>query len=556
MPVGIRHPCGGTVSFDLMRSQLGHEGEMKILTAGQMAEVDRLTSELYGVPSILLMECAGRSVTEEIAREQPRLARGRVLIFCGRGNNGGDGLVAARHLLSRGGQPEVILLCDPAQLKGDARSNWEMARSVGLPVQVAASAAERRALLKGLSAPAVVIDAIFGTGLSRPIGDDLKGVVAWINQASSRSYVVSVDIASGLFADSAIVPGAAVKADMTVTFTALKLAHVLPPAANMGGRVRVVPIGSPASLLETPEHRFELEQAEKVREVLPPRPRDSHKGTYGHVLVVAGSRSKSGAALMAGMAALRSGAGLATLALPASLRKDVVGKFPELMTEYYPETRQGTLDRSAAEGLAGSLVEFDALVVGPGLSTHPSTRALVEATVRQSPIPVILDADGINAFAGNPARIQNRHGRPIILTPHPGEMARLLGVQIAEVQKRRLEVATSCASENGLYVVLKGFQTISASPGGRAVINSTGNPGMATGGSGDILSGMMGRFVAGWWRRYRGADAEALLDHVAAAVYLHGLAGDLAAAEKGEESMIATDLLPHLAAAFRSVSLS
>lgn len=529
---------------------------MKILTAGQMAEVDRLTSKIYGVPSILLMECAGRSVAEELAREQPRLARERVLVFCGRGNNGGDGLVAARHLLSRGGLPEVIMLCDPAQLKGDARSNWEMARSVGLPVQIAASTSERRALLKRLPAPAAVVDAIFGSGLSRPVGEDLKAVVAWINQISSRSYVVSVDIASGLFADSGLVPGPAVKAHLTVTFTALKLAHVLPPAADMGGRVRVVSIGSPATLLENPEHRFELAQAETVRWVLPPRPRDSHKGTYGHVLLVAGSRSKSGAALMAGMAALRSGAGLATLALPASLREDVVGKFPELMTDYYPETRQGTLDRSAARELAESLSGFDALVLGPGLSTHPSTRDLIEITVRQSPIPVVLDADGINAFAGRPDRIQNQHGHPIILTPHPGEMARLLRIPIAEVQKRRLEVAASCATEHGVYVVLKGFQTISASPGGRIVINSTGNPGMATGGSGDILAGMMGRFLARWWRLYRGADAEALLDHVVAAVYLHGLAGDLAAAEKGEESLIATDLLPQLPAAFRNVSLS
>lgn len=527
---------------------------MKILTARQVAEVDRLTSELYGIPSRLLMECAGRSVVDALDRERSGSLQDRIVIFCGRGNNGGDGLVAARHLVSRGGRPEVVLFADPAQLKGDALANWEAVRSLGITVHVAAAVREQRALLRRLARPPVIIDALLGTGLSKPIGPDLKGAVGWINGACGGSYVVSVDIPSGLFADSPSVPGPAVRAHLTVTFTALKPALVFPPAAELAGRVQAVAIGSPAWLLENPEYKLALAEAAQVRKVLPRRARDSHKGHYGHLLVVAGSRGKSGAALMAGMAALRSGAGLVTLALPESLRRDVIGRFPELMTEYFPETPTGSLDSSGAAALLKILPQFDALVMGPGLTTHRSTQGLIRELVRESGIPVVLDADGINAFAGKPELLRNRHGRPVTITPHPGEMARLLGTSIGAVQKQRLETATRCAVENGCFAILKGFQTICCAPDGRAFVNPTGNPGMATAGSGDVLSGMVGRFVAGWWRRYRGADLAALLDHLTAAVYLHGLAGDFAAAAKGEECLVATDMLSHLPEAFRSVS--
>jgi NAD(P)H-hydrate epimerase len=234
----------------------------------------------------------------------------------------------------------------------------------------------------------------------------------------------------------------------------------------------------------------------------------------------------------------------------------VIGKFPELMTEFFPETAVGTLDAAGTSLLLKGLPQYDTLVMGPGLSTDQSTRTLIRDVVHGATVPVVLDADGINAFAGKPRLLRNRAGYPVIITPHPGEMARLLGVSIASVQKQRLDLAVQCASENGCFTILKGFQTVCATPDGRAFINPTGNPGMATGGSGDILSGMAGRFVAGWWRRFHGADISALADHLIAAVYLHGLAGDLAAAEKGEECLIATDLLPHLPEAFRSVTMA
>jgi NAD(P)H-hydrate epimerase len=526
---------------------------MKILTASQMAEVDRLTTEIYRIPSILLMENAGRSFADELGKAVPDLNKKRIQVFCGKGNNGGDGFVAARYLSLRGAKPEVLLFADPHNLKGDALTNWDIIQSLGTPVRILSAPAEARAFLKRAPVPDVIIDALFGTGLSKPIGREFEPIVDWVNDAGSTAFVASVDIPSGLFADSAGIPGPSVKARLTVTFTTLKLALVLSPAAENAGNVFVAPIGSPASLLENSEYRMNLIDAAQVRKVLPPRARDAHKGTYGHIYVVAGSRGKSGAALMTGLAALRSGAGLVTLWLAESLQHDVVGKFPELMTESLPETSEGTLDRQAAEKLLAAAVQADALVVGPGVTTQRATREAVREIVRRSPVPVVLDADGINAFASVAESLRNENGQAVVITPHPGEMARLLGRTIGEVQRSRLETARHCAEALHCFAILKGHQTVVASPTGQIFINSTGNPGMATGGSGDILAGMAGRFVAGWNRKYHGADMQSLSDYLSAAVYLHGLAGDLAAEEKGEESMIATDLIPHLPEAFKRV---
>ncbi len=526
---------------------------MKILTAAQMGEVDRLTTELYNVPSLLLMENAGRSVADELEKSSPSVCQRRVVILCGKGNNGGDGLVVARHLSLRGGRPQVLLFSDPAQLRGDALANWDMVRTLGLDVRVLAAPIEIRKFLKGLETPDVVVDALFGTGLSKPAGAEFRTVIDWINRCAAKALVVSVDIPSGLFADSPLIPGPAVKAHLTVTFTALKLAHVMPPASDCAGRVVVVPIGSPPALIENSEYRTDTIDDQIVRQALPPRRRDSHKGSYGHVFVLAGSRGKSGAALMTGLAALRSGAGLVTLWLPESLQKDVVGKVPELMTESLPETAAGTFSEAGFTRLISRLKDADVLIVGPGLTTSHPTRELVHQLVRHSTVPLVVDADGLNAFAPRPGDLRNQEGRPVIVTPHPGEMARLIGRTISEVQSRRLETARACCADYGWFTVLKGYQTIVASPEGRIFINSTGNPGMASGGSGDILAGMVGCLAARWNRKYHGADLGKLVIYLSAAVFLHGLAGDLAAAEKGMESMMATDLLPHLPDAFKSV---
>jgi NAD(P)H-hydrate epimerase len=522
---------------------------MKILSAMQMGEVDRLTTEQYRIPSILLMENAGRSVADEIEKACPGLNQKRILVLCGRGNNGGDGFVVARYLALRGANPSILLFSEPEKLKGDALANWEIAKAMGLQIRVLAKPLEPKTYLKRTSAPDVIVDALFGTGLSKPLGHDFRPVVEWINK--SGSFVVAVDIPSGLMADSPEIIGPAVKAHLTVTFSALKLAHVVPPASDMAGKIVLAPIGSPPALFDNPEYRLNLIDAAQVRKAVPSRVRDSHKGSFGHVYVVAGSRGKSGAALMTGIAALRSGAGLVTLWLPRSLQKSAVGKFPELMTEMLPETEEGTSDRSGAEKLIAFLEDMDALVLGPGITTHPSTRRLVWELVRRSPVPVVLDADGINAFAPPAEPLKNQANQPVIITPHPGEMARLIGRKISEVQKNRLETARECAATRNCYVVLKGFQTVIATPEGELYINNTGNPGMATGGTGDILAGMMGRFVAGWKNQSARNDQAKIADFISAAVYLHGLAGDFAAEQKGMESLIATDLLEYLPAALK-----
>jgi ADP-dependent NAD(P)H-hydrate dehydratase / NAD(P)H-hydrate epimerase len=527
---------------------------MKILTAAQMGEVDRLTTAVYNIPSLLLMENAGRAVADELARSVPDLERKRVLVICGRGNNGGDGFVVARYLHLRGVRPEIILCADPAKIRGDALTNWEIVRALGIPIHVASPESGCGTLLDGLPPQDVIIDALFGTGLTKPIGAEFLPVVEWINRFRHNAFVASVDIPSGLFADSPDVPGPFVMAHLTVTFTALKPALVLPPAVDCAGRIVVADIGSPADLVAKPEHQLNLVDERLAGIALPPRPRDSHKGAYGHLYLVAGSRGKSGAALMAGLSALRSGAGLVTVFLPESLQHDVVGKVPELMTESLPETDEGTADQSGVARVLEALALADALAVGPGMTVNPSTQGLIRDLVRRSPVPIVLDADGLNAFAGQSGTMRNENGQPVIITPHPGEMARLLGTSISEVQKDRLRTARDFAASRGCYVVLKGAQTVASAPAGDTFVNSTGNPGMATGGSGDILTGIVGCFVAVWKRRFQSSDSLKLAEYISAAVYIHGLAGDLAAAEKGVESMIATDLLPHLSAALKRVS--
>jgi ADP-dependent NAD(P)H-hydrate dehydratase / NAD(P)H-hydrate epimerase len=526
---------------------------MKILTAMQMAEVDRLTTELYLMPSILLMENAGRSFADELEKAYPGLQSKNVVILCGRGNNGGDGFVAARYLSLRGVKPSILFFSDPAKLRGDALTNYEIAQAMGIPIRILSTLDEAKSYLRKAPAPDVVVDALFGTGLSKPIGADFRPMIDWINKASSSAFIAAVDIPSGLFADSPLIPGPAVKANLTVTFSALKLAHVVPPASDFAGKIALMPIGSPQALLENPEYRMNLIDPSQVRRALPRRAPDSHKGSFGHVYVVAGSSGKSGAALMTGIAALRSGAGLVTLWLPKSLQRSVVGKFPELMTEFLPETEEETSDKAGAGRVLERLSEMEALVLGPGMTMHPSTRRLIWELVRRSPVPVVLDADGINAFVPPAAPLQNEAGQPVIITPHPGEMARLLGKKISDVQKNRMETARSFAAQSRCYVILKGFQTVIASPAGDLFINNTGNPGMATGGTGDILAGMIGRFVAGWKHQSGRENAINLMDYLCTAVYLHGLAGDLAAEEEGMESLIATDLLTYLPKAFKKV---
>jgi len=510
---------------------------MKVLTAEQMRKVDQVTME-RGIPGLVLMENAGHRVVEVMAEEFRPLSAHRIVVFCGKGNNGGDGFVVARQLFTRI-RPKalwVVLAGDPAELKGDAAANYQMLRACGCPVHQDLPWEARSAT--------IVVDALLGTGLSGPARGRMLELIDLINQGFPEAKVVAVDIPSGLSSDTGQLLGPAVRADVTVTFTAPKVGHVLPPACDYVGRLYVRPIGSPPELYEQDDSiQLSLVEPAEFRLLFAPRPPGAHKGTFGHVLVVAGSRSKPGAAAMTGLGALRAGAGLVTVATAESAAPVVMAHAPELMIEPLPETSGGAISREAAGRLFEKVLPGKTVVaLGPGLGTEPPTVELVRRLVMECELPMVVDADGLNALAG--WSFQAKQFR--VLTPHPGEMARLLGTTTRQILEDRLGQARQLAANTGCLVVLKGQRTIIAQPDGRAWVNPTGSPALATGGSGDILTGL----VAGVLAQHPGQKLQAVL----AGVYLHGLCGELAARRWTEFCVKATDLLESLPDAIRAVT--
>jgi len=526
---------------------------MKILTAAQMQRIDRLTTECYGVPSLTLMENAGRSVLEFMERHFAPLAGHEIAIICGKGNNGGDGMVVARLLRERGCEPRVILLGRPGALKGDAAVNYQRLAASGAPETAESPEAWDR-VRPSLARTTLVVDAILGTGLSKPLEGFLLQVVRDLNRDLAAAKVVAVDLPSGISADSGELLGEFVRADASVTFTAPKVAHVFPPAGQRVGKWEVMLIGTPPEALAAdPELNLNLTTRRDLAWLLEPRKVDANKGNFGHVLIVAGSVGKTGAAAMAAKSALRSGAGLVTVATAASALPVVAGLGMEFMTESLPETEAGAISLRALNN--GSLSRMDdvlrgktVLAVGPGMGSAPETAELVRALLHRYDLPIILDADGLNAFAGRVNMLRSS-GRTRVLTPHPGEMARLTGETAAEIQAHRLEAARRFATTHQLHLILKGYRTLVAGPDGEIWVNPTGNPGMATGGTGDVLTGLVAGLLAQHPQR-------SVAEVAAAAVYLHGLAGDLAAQEFGEIGMVAGDLLNALPRAFKSLAVA
>jgi hydroxyethylthiazole kinase-like uncharacterized protein yjeF len=521
---------------------------MRILTAAQMQRIDRLTTERYGIPSLTLMENAGRGVVEFLVERFAPLESQRIAVLCGPGNNGGDGFVVARLLGERGLQPRVLILAAPQTLKGDAAQSFERL-GPRVPAVVVENAALWQRLKPGLADTTLLVDALLGTGLSRPLQGFLLEVVRDLPGAFPNARVVAVDLPSGVSADSGELIGESVRADASVTFTAPKVAHVFPPAAERVGEWVVKPIGTPKEALESdPELLLNLTCREDVAWLGRPRKLESHKGTYGHVLLLAGSVGKTGAAALAAKGALRSGAGLVTVATPKSALPVVAALGMEFMTEALPETDSGTISLRALDyAKLDKLVEGKSvLAVGPGLGTGPETAEFVRTVVNKYHAPVVLDADGLNAFAGCMTTLRADLGSRV-LTPHPGEMARLTGEPTTDLQKHRVEVAKEFAKRYGVNLVLKGYRTLTAAPDGQIWVNPTGNPGMATGGTGDILTGL----IAGLLAQY---PTRSVNEVVAGAVYLHGMAGDLAAGAFDEAPMIAGDLLEALPRAFRAVT--
>jgi NAD(P)H-hydrate epimerase len=510
-----------------------------------MREIDRVTSERFGVPSLTLMENAGSAAAEFALSAYPSAKSFGVI--CGKGNNGGDGFVVARKLHEAGKDIHVLLLADPSELHGDAAANYKKLPGQAIRAQSQSdlhSDAARAAFRSD-----VLIDAILGSGFRPPVRGVYASAIEKINAATTP--VIAVDIPSG--ADSDVrgdQSGAIARADAIVTFTAPRPAHVFGHLTS--GAIVIAQIGSPEATIES-TLGLHLITPKDIAQLFAPRPRDSNKGMYGHVLVIGGSLGKAGAAAMASFSALRTGAGLVTVATPNSVLPTVAGFHPELMTEPLEETGDGTISVHALELLGQMARKKTVLAIGPGVSRNEETAEVVRRLVVESDTPVVLDADGLNAFEGR-AKDFVRRGRKdgaqateqtLVLTPHPGEMGRLTGFSIKEIQRDRVEVARSFAQEHRVILVLKGDRTVVANADGDAWVNPTGNPGMATGGTGDILTGIVAGMLA--------QNPQRAFEAVIAAVYLHGLAGDVAVENTGEQPLVATDLIKALPEAIRRI---
>ena len=515
---------------------------MKIVSAAEMREIDRATSERFGVPSLTLMENAGSAVAEFVLSRYP--AAKRIGVICGKGNNGGDGFVVVRKLREAGREVQVVLLAERPELRGDAAEMFAKLPLKTLFVGTPEELKQARAVFEA----DVLIDAILGTGFRPPVSVLYASAIAALN--ASNAPVVAIDIPSGADADvMGEQTGSVARANTVVTFTAPRPAHVFGNLTT--GPTIIAPIGSPDKAIQS-SLNLNLITPREVSPLIGPRPRNSNKGMYGYVLVVGGSVGKAGAAAMAGFSALRAGAGLVTVATPNSVLPTVAGFHPELMTEPVEETGDGTISIHALDLLESLAENKTVLAIGPGISRNEETSEVVRKIVTESNIPIVLDADGLNAFEGR-AKDFKRGGRldngenaeksVLVLTPHPGEMARLTGLSVPAIQRDRINVARSFAREHNVILVLKGDRAIVASPTGEAWVNPTGNPGMATGGTGDILTGMVAGLIA--------QNPTRLPEGVIAAVYLHGLAGDIASETMGEHSLVATDLLGALPEAFR-----
>jgi NAD(P)H-hydrate epimerase len=509
-----------------------------VFTAVEMRALDARALEELGIPGFRLMESAGRGAAAVIARAFAPIRGKRLVVVCGKGNNGGDGFVVARHLKGKGARVEAWLVGRRDEVKGDAAqalTRWrgrvhELMDDRGLP-----------ALRQALARADVVVDALLGTGAKGPARGLMAQTIETLN-ASGRP-VASLDLPSGAGSDTGALQEPTVRARITATFAGLKRSLVEYPAAEHAGHVIVVPIGIPEVEVGRGIDTFLVEEAD-VRLWFPPRPRDAHKGTYGHLLVLAGSLGKTGAAALAGRAALRSGAGLCTVAVPASQQPVVASLGLEYMSEALPETLASSLAPDARGYILASCSRMDAVAIGPGISPDLGTQALVRALVAEVPRPMVLDADALGALAGH-LDLLAKAPAPRLLTPHPGEMARMLGRTVADVQRDRVETVRAFCRAHGVFLVLKGAASVIGAPDGRVFINPTGNPGMASGGSGDVLTGMIGAFLA----RQLG-PLEALIG----GVYLHGRAGDLARDRVGEEGLIAGDIIETIPTAMRRLS--
>jgi len=507
---------------------------MRVATASEMRNIDQRTIAMYRVPGIVLMENAGLQLLRFMQTCMPGLEQLHVTIVTGRGNNGGDGFVLARHLWNLGVNTRVLMLAAGGSLRGDARRAYTMAQAYGVPMVRCVTPRAWKRMSGALQDTDIVVDAILGTGLNKPP----MGLYAEAIETLStlQKPIVAVDIPSGLSADDGHLRGAHVRATHTVTLALPKRGLFLYPAAAAVGKLHVVDIGIPSQAIEAEGIPVALLEENAIRTMLPHRRPDSHKGSHGHLLVVAGSLGKSGAGILASQAALRAGAGLVTWALPTGLAPTMASRLTEVMTLPIAENATGGISEAAVPALCQFLQRANALVLGPGLGTHPETVMCVHAMLRHARVPVVVDADGLNCLVGH-LNVLQQCPVPVIVTPHPGEMARLLETDTATVQAQRLDIACHFAQRFGVYVVLKGAYTVIYAPDGQRWVNPTGNPAMATAGTGDVLAGVIGALLCQGLTPLQAAQS---------GVYVHGLAGDRVRDRLGYHGLIASDLIDEL----------
>ena len=504
---------------------------MKLVTAQQMRDLDNLAIKKHRIPSLELMERAGGGVADVLERVVDK-SKGEILIICGKGNNGGDGLVAARHLIQRGYSISVIMLSKSSGLSPDAKANWELLAPLTTHIFTAVDWSEMNSHLHLFSKACAIIDAFLGTGLK----DDVTGFAAQVIELinSSRKRVISVDIASGLSVDTGHPLGVAVKANNTVTFALPKIGQVIGRGTEHSGKIEIVDIGIPESGIDAIDSALELIEPSMFKGYFGKREPDTHKGTYGHIAVFAGSKGHLGAGYLACKAALRCGCGLATYCIPEKAFAYFDTRYSEVMCDMIPDKGASHFHPGGIETALGALSDKRAACIGPAIGTHEDTGQFVNEFVVSCQLPLVIDADALNVIDLTSLR---RRTVDAILTPHPGEMSRLVGKKTDEIQANRIGLSFKLAKDYGCYVILKGMNTVVAHPDGRVAINVTGNPGMASAGMGDALTGMICAFIS---------QGIPTWESCLSAVYIHGLAGDMAAEKHGERSLITTDVIKEI----------
>lgn len=514
---------------------------MKVVTAEKMRRMDDRAMQEYGIPGVVLMENAGLRVVEEI--QKMGISRSsRVVVISGKGNNGGDGFVIARHLINLGVRVEVFAFSREEEYKGDALVNFLVLKNMGVePIHILIQE-DLFTLERELVHAHLVVDALLGTGLTSQVRGLMAGAIDCLNRAEKT--VISVDIPSGIHGDTGEILGRAVKASKTVTFALPKQGLFLYPGAEYAGDIIVGDISMPREVMEDPEVRVNLITEDLVRELLPQRKPNSHKGTYGRVLILGGSPGLTGAPAMAGQTALRSGSGLITVGIPAGLNSILEAKLTEVMTYPLPETLDQGLSSNALAPVLNFLKNCDAAGIGPGIHPDQEALSLLKGVIRRTPVPLVLDAGALTLLSRELSLLKEA-AQPLVLTPHPGEMALLLDSTVEEVERERLKVAQKFSVTFRITLVLKGARTIVALPSGEVFVNITGNPGMASGGTGDVLTGLLTSLIG---QGLSVGDASLL------GVYLHGLAGDRAAKNVGEAALTATDLIKELPGTLKALS--